>query len=845
MPEKPFVPNQLDDVLSSFEAGMNAGIAPQLLQRNQLGNAFNATMRGDFATNRPPFNLMVLNYFGSTDIQNTVENGLYQGCAYYKDRYGNPYLVASFSGRIFLFTPNTFGFTVTEITIPGDPNSATSPQAWIWQAEDFVICNDGQSNPFIYDGTTSRRATQGSATIATTAAPATAVPAQGSSATVNTTAPYTGAFNILVAVYNAAGIFLGYFQTLQSNTVAPTYTVQLTNQSGAAQTVNTNDQVIVPGSPGQTTFVGKANAQVHVPGNGGTATIPFIAPIAANLYRVNQAQSMVDDQGHQMFGTPLAGQSSLTVQNVQGQAGFDMLFRHDISTIGGSNQPPTSAYPVGVVANGPYTFGVNQTLTVTLQQPYIGPNNQLVTINGKQYNIAAPATTPPAASLTLLNITATAGGSMTVGSTIRTVPEIPPGRMGVYGLGRNWVALTDGRSFIASDLVGSSSGTPAYGKRDAVLRTQHNTLLASGGAFVVPSDAGEIQAMQFVTILDASLGQGPLMVHTPDVVFSCQAPPDETTWQTVTNPILTEAYKPQGGLSQRSTINVNGDSIYRSVDGIRSLILARKDFDVWGNVPASFEVDPTLREDDQSLLQFSSAVNFDNRVLMTATPKQGPTGAYFTNIIALNLDPISSLRGKQPAIYDGIWTGLNVLNLVVGRFVNIDRAFAFAFNTDTNKNELHEVLASASEQSADNSINAIVTDLEFPPLYFGDQQRPIRPLKRLIDGELYVDELQGTHNPNVANSDTVTFSVYFRADFDSVWHLWRTWTIKDAPPWQSRMGLGEPPATTDPLVNRPWREGYIFQMRVVVTGKVIIKGARFRTTTIPESAFAPIPKSVV
>ncbi len=102
--------------------------------------------------------------------------------------------------------------------------------------------------------------------------------------------------------------------------------------------------------------------------------------------------------------------------------------------------------------------------------------------------------------------------------------ELPPGRMGAYGRGRNWFSLTDGRQFIASDITGGPSGTQAENFRDAVLHITENAFLVGGGNFAVPGSIGDIRAMLFTSELDVSLGQGPLLVVTPNVTFSCQAP---------------------------------------------------------------------------------------------------------------------------------------------------------------------------------------------------------------------------------------------------------------------------------------------------------------------------------
>jgi hypothetical protein len=429
--------------------------------------------------------------------------------------------------------------------------------------------------------------------------------------------------------------------------------------------------------------------------------------------------------------------------------------------------------------------------------------------------------------------------------------ELPPGRMGVYGMGRNWESLVDGKQFLASDLVGGSSGTVANNFRDAVLQITENTYLAGGGNFTVPGSVGDIRAMIFTATLDKSLGQGPLAVITPNTVFSCDAPVDRTTWQSVTNPIVTESLIGNGGLGQNSTVGWNGDTIFRSIDGIRSLLLARRDFDTWGNVPISREVSRIVDNDDDTLLAYGSAIVFDNRLLMTAVPKASSQGVYHQCLIPLNADPLSSLAGKTSSVYDPVWTGLNVLQLIKGQFAGVERAFAFCLNTTLNKIELYEIYKTPPEYTSPGFLDSVKFDNgNIPIILTAETGVLMRTLAnkgqfdfcRLIDGELSVDEVVGQ----------ATITVYYRPDSYPCWVLWRTWTIcaKKPDPTDSttvnfqpgfypRMGLSEPdPKLCDPFTNRPFREAYFFELKFVIQGYCRIIGCRIKAVEMPQPEWA-------
>ena len=343
-----------------------------------------------------------------------------------------------------------------------------------------------------------------------------------------------------------------------------------------------------------------------------------------------------------------------------------------------------------------------------------------------------------------MNITDVQGDIVPAGTNILTIPELPVCKMGAYGLGRNWVCLADGRSFIASDIVGGSSGSPAVNYRDAVLRVTENLYLAGGGTFVIPGQIGDITAMIFTANLDQSLGQGPLQIGTPNTIFSCQAPVDRTTWQDLTNPILTESLKGKGPLGQYGTLLVNSDTLFRATDGLASLILARRDFSTWGNVPISREMQVVISQDDETLLHNATATQASNRLLVGCFPVSGSLGIYHQGVIAMNFDPISNLRGKEPSIYDGLWTGLNIFQFVTGLFGTKVRTFAFCYNASDNKVELFEVTSDEDSENLDNGVQPITWSFESAALFNNIKGKGPFEFCELQDGEIQLSDIKGS-----------------------------------------------------------------------------------------------------
>lgn len=426
-------------------------------------------------------------------------------------------------------------------------------------------------------------------------------------------------------------------------------------------------------------------------------------------------------------------------------------------------------------------------------------------------------------------------------------PELTAGRMGTYWKGRNWWCNPDGITFRAGDAVYSSSGSGD--RRDAVLKQSQNAFLATAAGFSIPGNAGIIGAMQFVNILDTSLGQGPLQVATPDLIFGCDASVDNTTWQNTTNPLLSVSQISYGALSQSAFILVNGDLYYRSTDGIRSLAIGRREVMNPGNTPLSREVARFLDADELALLPYASMLLFDNRVLCTNLPVYTNHGVYHRGLVVLNADVLSNIQGKKPSVWEGLYTGINTLALLKGQFAGVERAFAFSLNTDTLKIELYEILTSASTEINDNNGYDIPVRWSFETFSMF-RKTGIKEYKRVLlqDGELYVSDVKGR----------VDFRILWRPDQHTCFVPWTSFSICNQqvacledingcitineyqPGYRNRLGFGEPPNTCDASSDEPLRQFYTCELRVEVQGHCRVDGARLMATIMDQPIFAPV-----
>lgn len=831
------------DAITTFEKGINSNTSPLLLPNDQLSFAINTTVRNGYATHRPVLNKIAIT-FPDAATQTAIETGNFQGGNYYQPQTGLETLVSQIRGRLFQFTPAATGGTATvrEVTIPGDPNPATAQQAWMWQSEQFLIINDGQSLPVFFDGNTSVRSLGSVQSTLGVLSAGYNSPAVGSEVAVTLTTPFTGTAGQTVFINGA-----------QYRVVTPS-----TNQVTLVNGVDTVGKVYPIGTViySNPNVFGNISMNTILPSGvipAGTAFVQaFVIPSLFPAIPVGTVISITDSTGHaRRFN--IVGHNPSTHPGYPGRA-YGVTNVSSITgpitfQIGAQVTNATVHYPIAPVGvlSAPFTVPLQGSSTVAaIMNPYSGGANKPVVIGTFSYIIAAVPPSPPGTGINLQNINDTVGNTTTLalGADLLSIPQLPAGRMGAYILGRNWEALTDGRSFIASDIVNGSSGSAAYNYRDAVLNVTENTFLYEGGTFVVPGNVGNIRSITAAVTLDASLGQGPVMVGTPNVIFSCNAPVDRATWQSVTNPILTESligYGPQG---QNNTINVNSDILFRSSTGICSLIQGKREFYSWGNTTVSNEVDRVLDLDSEDLLIFGSAVNFDNRLLEACGPTQVGAGFYFPGLVALDYSPISNMQEKLPAVYDGLWTGVNALQWIKGSFSGIERCFAFCFNKISSKIELYELLKTSDAGVADNAgFGPVPITWAFETCsLFKHIKTPAKgpmDLARLMDGEIYVDNVVGT----------VGFQAFYKPDQYPCWIPWHSWSIcqneatttnpNSQPTYRTRMGLGSPsPVPCDMVNNRPLREGYTFQFKLVVTGHCAFLGAKFRAFPVPDTKFA-------
>lgn len=424
------------------------------------------------------------------------------------------------------------------------------------------------------------------------------------------------------------------------------------------------------------------------------------------------------------------------------------------------------------------------------------------------------------------------------------VNEIPAATAMDYYMGRLWYA--QGRNYSAGDIVGGASGTLPYRFKDSVLNVTENPLVVGGDGFTVPTVAGNIRAIKHSANLDTSLDQGRLYIGTRNSIYSLQVPVTRTDWINANNntqPLQSIVQIANGPVSDRSMVNNNGDLFYQSLEpGIRSLILATRFFAQWGNTPISSNEQRVLQFNDRSLLHMSSACVFDNRLLNTALPVQRPQGVIHQGLIPLDFIPISNFSEQKRPNWEGMYEGLDVLQLFSGDFGGLERCFSVVVSRIDSSIQLYELTNFQRDDFNPNGESRVTWITEFPAYTWGQEFL----LKRLVSAELWVDKVFGE----------VIFTMEYRPDGDTCWHPWHQWKLCVAksscedvvnpvcyPLTQYREGfkqtmtLPRPQTKCQTTSGRPVNVGYQFQPRLTIKGWCRIRGLVLKCEPVEQALY--------
>jgi hypothetical protein len=298
-----------------------------------------------------------------------------------------------------------------------------------------------------------------------------------------------------------------------------------------------------------------------------------------------------------------------------------------------------------------------------------------------------------------------------------------------------------------------------------------------------------------------------------------------------------------GAVNNRSVVAVNGDLFFQSFEpSIRSLMTAVRYFDQWGNTSISVNENRILAFNDRSLMAASSGIYFDNRVLQCVLPYTCPVGTAHKAIIPLNFDVVSTLETKLPPVWEGMYEGVNVLELLTGDFGGLQRAFAMVWSDADQNIQLWELTNYSRTDGADNRVQWYI---EFPAFTWGNEFE----LKKLVSAELWIDKLLGT----------VEFQMDYRPNCSPCWFPWHKWQLCTArntcedvhnptpyctplsESFRQTINLPKPPPVCEPVMSKPSDIGYQFQCRLTIKGWARIRGLLLKAEHVDQKLYDNMP----
>jgi len=235
---------------------------------------------------------------------------------------------------------------------------------------------------------------------------------------------------------------------------------------------------------------------------------------------------------------------------------------------------------------------------------------------------------------------------------------MPVGNIMTYAHGRIFVATEDNIVY-ASDHIYSQG----FGKNKTIVNFEESFYPASGDGFGAYSQIGKITGMAVIPRHPEANGHGEVIVFGENGAWAIDPSPIRNQWTEL--PIQQVVLLGRGCASPTSVIPVNNDIFYRSSDGsissFKNSITDRRE--AWSDKSLSREAARYLNFDSIELLQFSSALFVDNRLLMSCGIRGAKSSGYGNHRFGLGLVSLDLDRGSTTSkvdegfSWDGLWTG--------------------------------------------------------------------------------------------------------------------------------------------------------------------------------------------
>ncbi len=419
--------------------------------------------------------------------------------------------------------------------------------------------------------------------------------------------------------------------------------------------------------------------------------------------------------------------------------------------------------------------------------------------------------------------------------------EIFTGKMMGYGQGRIVLVGVDNQIYFGDIRDGMGNG-------DAdLLNFTETQFLNEGSPSALPSGMGVPTAVQFIPQQDTATGVGECLVFGQHGVesFLLSAPRDQ--WKNIT--FQTTALLGIGAPGHRCVTPINEDVWFRSNDGFRSYRQARAQVNQYAQIPESTNISKWIGSDTESLLQYSSVINFNQRMLATVAPYPNATGSLYHNaLVSLDFDILSTFGRLTEPAWDGSWTeptanpyqGARIMQVVSGIFGGIERCFAFYQTGPVTR--LLEIGPKPTGKDTDlvgRKIN-VTSRLFTRSMDFQSEFNE----KTLYGGDIWADQVEEDNTPVTVTYRPDQYPVYVpwaQISFNSINGITEGDATISATGFSPRKSLKKPGNEGDTLsTKRILRRGYEFQVGLEWTGRAALRKLRLHAKTELEDAKAKV-----
>lgn len=390
--------------------------------------------------------------------------------------------------------------------------------------------------------------------------------------------------------------------------------------------------------------------------------------------------------------------------------------------------------------------------------------------------------------------------------------EVPVGAMMAYSNGRLSVAVANRRSVRIGDI--------RQEEHQSELKFTETYSLLGGGDFAFPS---RVTALASLPVIDTASGQGSLCVGCREGFSSLKTQiTSRDIWPDVS--FATEVFPDVGVVGHRAVAGVNQDLFFIAKDGLRTFRATVSDYESYGLVPISREMAHRTDFNEESFLEDSAVVLFDNRVLFTHSPAKYGNRFINLGLGSLNLDSLARSGQKSPPVFDGEWDGLAIAELVAGEISGQRRCFIVGRDAAGN-NAIWEVLPERADRTdGDSPTQEVVTGQ-----LVGAGKNAFKTLRR-CDAVF----------SNIRENLTVQF--FFRPDNYPYWVKWDELSVAAPAPggWGSvqpgylPLSTRSVPERFNEQVQKFLHHGHGFQIKVVWTGRAKIELIQLFTEVIPQ-----------